>query len=109
MRPRLAGNVVISDGKIRPAPALFARRKGNTSGSATATSTESCRSTRCWKNSGISNNPGPVGPEVEADTSRSLKAAIPQVPALGFDNLRVTFGPKLAVTVAPIARSPQGR
>ena len=111
VRPRLAGNVVISDGKIRPAPALFARRKGNTSGSATTTSTEPVSLNTLLEEQWDFEQPLVLlGPEVEADTSRSLKAAIPQVPALGFDNLRVTFGPKLAVTVAPIAAfTTQGR
>jgi translocation and assembly module TamB len=40
---------------------------------------------------------------VEADASYRIKAAMPKLPGLRFDNLRVSFGPKLAVTIAPVA------
>ncbi len=104
VRPRLAGKVDISNGKIRPAPALFARGKSTTSDSANTGATRPVAFNTLLEEQWDFEQPLVLlGPEVEADTSRSLKAAIPQFPALGFDNLRVTFGPKLAVTVAPIA------
>lgn len=44
-----------------------------------------------------------LGPNVEEDPSRKLKASLPNLPFVGFDNFRVQFGPGLKVQVQPIA------
>ena len=43
------------------------------------------------------------GADVEADTSRSIKAAMPKLPFIGFRDLRLSFGPKLRVEVPFLA------
>ncbi|MGC6482828.1 MAG: translocation/assembly module TamB domain-containing protein [Synechococcus sp.] len=104
VRPRLGGKVEISNGTIRPAPVVFARRDSTASDPKASGSPKPVAMTTLLEEQWDFEQPLVLlGPEVEADTSRSLKAAIPQLPALRFDNLRVRFGPKLAVTVAPVA------
>lgn len=44
-----------------------------------------------------------LGPNVEEDPNKKLKASLPNLPFIGFNNFRVQFGPGLKVQVQPIA------
>ncbi|MEB3166241.1 MAG: translocation/assembly module TamB domain-containing protein [Cyanobacteriota bacterium] len=44
-----------------------------------------------------------MGPDVESPTGESLRQAIPQVPWLAFEGLRLSFGPDLRVVVPRVA------
>ena len=104
VRPRLSGSLEISHGTIRPAPSLFARRTAADDGDATNQPLTPVDLNTLLEEQWDFQDPLVLlGPDVEADSSRSLKAAMPNLPALGFDDLRVRFGPKLNVSVPLLA------
>ena len=104
VRPRLGGTLTVGDGAITPAPALFARKGSAAGGAAVSPSAQPVAVNTLLEEKWTFEQPLVLmGTEVEADASRRIKAAMPKLPGLRFDNLRVTFGPKLAVTVAPVA------
>lgn len=104
VRPRLSGSLEIGHGTIRPAPALFARETSASASASKAPATQPVAMQTLIEEKWDFKKPLVLlGPDVEADTSRSLRAAIPQLPALGFNNLRLRFGPKLAVSMGPLA------
>ena len=104
VRPRIGGNLIIRDGSITPAPALFARNRSEEGDEAVQTSSRPVDANTLLEEKWSFDEPLVLmGAEVEADASRRIKAAMPQLSALGFDNLRVTLGPKLAVTMGPLA------
>jgi translocation and assembly module TamB len=47
-----------------------------------------------------------LGPNVEEDPNKSLKASLPNLPLISFDNFRVRFGPNLKVQVQPVTNLP---
>ena len=105
VRPLVSGDLAISNGTIRPAPSLLARRqsKPTPSGATKAEPTPVSMNTLLEEKWDFQEPLVLLGPDVEADASRSLKAAMPKWPALGFNNLRVSLGPKLAVSMGPLA------
>ena len=106
VRPQIGGNLIVRDGAIRPAPALFARNRAQAPEQASASSASPqpvALKTLLEQQWAFDEPLLLMGREVEADASRRIKAAMPKLPALGFKNLRVTLGPKLAVTVVPLA------
>ena len=104
VRPRIGGALAISNGTIRPSPSLFARKRSQRGDGGQESANQPVAFNTLLEDQWDFQKPLVLlGPEVEASSSRSLKAAMPKLPALGFNNLRVSFGPKLAVTVAPVA------
>ncbi len=106
VRPRIGGTLIVRDGAIRPAPALFARNRAQAGGAASAASNASqpvALKTLLEEQWMFDEPLVLMGREVEADASRRIKAAMPKFPALGFNNLRVSLGPKLSVTMVPLA------
>ena len=108
--PMVSGDLEISHGTIRPAPSLFARRRSKsnqtdaaTTGDSPAGETPVSINTLLEEKWDFQEPLVLLGPDVEADASRKLKAAMPKLPGLGFNNLRVTLGPKLAVSMGPLA------
>ena len=49
-----------------------------------------------------------LGPEVESSAGEALRASVPRVPFLGFDNLRLQLGPNLRVGVPNVANFTTG-
>ena len=47
-----------------------------------------------------------LGPNVEEDPNKSLKASIPRLSFISFDDFRVRFGPGLKVQVKPVTNLP---
>ena len=112
VRPRIGGTLVVRDGAIRPAPALFARGRAQVGGAeAVNASTRPVAANTLLEEQWTFEQPLVLmGTEVEADASHQIKAAMPKFPALGFENLRLVFGPKLGVSVGPLAAfTTQGR
>ncbi len=105
VRPRLGGTLTLRDGAIRPAPALLSRNQDDVAGdSGDKPSTRPVPINTLLEEEWTFEQPLVLmGTEVEADASHRIKAAMPKLSALGFDNLRVTLGPKLRVTMAPLA------
>lgn len=107
VNPQIGGQLDISNGAIKPRRTKVTRdpsasdqdqppaKTAEAGGEATATTVEALLEEQ-WN----FNEPLVLqGAEVEADTSRSIKAAMPKLPFIGFRDLRVSFGPKLRVEV----------
>ena len=106
VKPQIGGQLEIGNGAIRPSRTLIARARAK--GDSTADSKSSERSVSSvdalleeqW------NFQEPLvlrGADVEAATSRSLKASLPKLPFIGFRDLRLILGPKLRVEMQPLA------
>ncbi len=114
LKPRIGGELTINDGSISPVASGFttaASSKGKNSESVNKGQTSDQQ------------NPGrslkrPVWPEeewdykeplvwlgrdVEGSTSKMLRAAIPNLSSISFDNLRLKLGPDLRITSPPVA------
>ena len=107
--PNFQGNLQISEGSITPNRALLSRSKtGNANSARKANQLDVSRSffsanallEEDWD---FKQPLVLLGPNVEEDPSRNLKASLPNLPFVGFDNFRVQFGPGLKVQVQPIA------
>ncbi|WP_415409961.1 translocation/assembly module TamB domain-containing protein [Synechococcus sp. A10-1-5-9] len=112
VKPEVGGTLEVSDGSIRPTRSMLVRPKRREAsgllptmslqggdGDAQIVSADALLEQQ-W------NFQDPLvllGPNIEADSSRSLKASLPNLPFLGFDNLRLRLGPKLRVEVQPLA------
>ena len=107
VNPQIGGQLDISNGAIKPRRTKVTRdpsasdqdqppaKTAEAGGEPTATTVEALLEEQ-WN----FNEPLVLqGAEVEADTSRSIKAAMPKLPFIGFRDLRVSFGPKLRVEV----------
>lgn len=109
VQPQLAGAVAIGHGAIKPTPALFARPTDKTEDNLPVVQPVAVN-TLLEEKWDFQQPLVLLGSDVEANTSRSIKAAMPKLPALRFNDLQVDFGPKLAVTMAPLASfTTQGR
>ena len=112
VKPDLGGTLEVSDGSIRPTRSMLVRpKRRGASGVLPTTSLQGADGDaqivsadalleQQW------NFEDPLvllGPNIEADSSRSLKASLPNLPFLGFDDLRLRLGPKLRVEVQPLA------
>ena len=110
VKPSVGGSLEISDGSIRPTRSMLVRsRRRGGSGVLPTTSIKSSDARIVSANALLEeqwNFQDPLvllGPDIEADSSRSLKAALPNLPFLGFSDLRLRLGPKLRVEVQPLA------
>ena len=104
--PDFQGNLQLSQGAITPKPSLFSGLKRNKAKSGQ-------KDSQVVPGSLVSANAlleedwdfkAPLvllGPNVEEDPNRKLKASLPNLPFVGFDNFRVQFGPGLKVLVQP--------
>ena len=107
--PNFQGNLQLSEGSITPNRSLLNRSKtGNANSARKANQLDVSRSffsanallEEDWD---FKQPLVLLGPNVEEDPSRKLKASLPNLPFVGFDNFRVQFGPGLKVQVQPIA------
>ena len=107
VNPQIGGRLEISHGAIKPRRTKVTRDPSasgqgpsptmvaNAGDTASATSVDALLEEQ-WN----FNEPLVLqGADVEADTSRSIKAAMPKLPFIGFRDLRLSFGPKLRVEV----------
>lgn len=106
--PDLQGKLQLSEGTISPSLSMFSKmRKGNEN-LVVADNTSASRS-QLSANALLEeewNFQQPLvllGPDFEKDPSRKLKASLPNLPYVNFDNFRLQIGPKLKVQVQPIA------
>lgn len=102
VNPQIGGILEVSHGAIRPNRSLLSRVRNpqsRNSGSTKAVSIDELIEDQ-W------DFKEPLvlrGADVEAATSRSIKASLPKLPFIGFRDLRLTLGPKLKVEVQPLA------
>ena len=106
--PDFQGNLQLSDGAITPQRSLFSRlemSKGKSGQKEDQMVSGPLVSANALLEEDWDFNAPLVllGPNVEEDPSRKLKASLPNLPFVGFDNFRVQFGPGLKVQVQPIA------
>ena len=106
--PDFQGNLQLSDGVITPQRSLFSRSKRSDGKSGYKTEqvvydplvSANALLEEDW------NFKEPLvllGPNAEEDPSRKLKAYLPNLPFVRFDNFRLKFGPDLRVQVQPVA------
>ena len=114
VKPSVGGSLEISDGSIRPTRSMLVRsRRRGGSGVLPTTSIKSSDPRIVSANALLEeqwNFQDPLvllGPDIEADSSRSLKAALPDLPFLGFSDLRLRLGPKLRVECSRWRTSPR--
>lgn len=110
VKPDVGGSLEVSEGAIRPTRSMLVRPKSRADsnllpktpdkgGDAQIVSADALLEQK-W------NFEEPLvllGPNIEANSSRSLKASLPNLPFLGFNDLRLRLGPKLKVEVQPLA------
>ncbi len=106
--PEFQGNLQLSQGAISPKPSLFSGLKMS-SGNSAQKGNQLAAGSLVSANALLEEDwdfKAPLvllGPNVEEDPNRKLKASLPNLPFVGFDNFRVQFGPGLKVQVQPIA------
>ena len=110
VKPDVGGSLEVSEGAIRPTRSMLVRPKSRADsnllpktpdkvGDAQIVSADALLEQK-W------NFEEPLvllGPNIEANSSRALKASLPNLPFLGFNDLRLRLGPKLKVEVQPLA------
>ncbi len=109
--PNFQGNLQLSDGAITPQPSLFSKFKksdgksGNINDPLVAGPLVSANALleEDWD---FKEPLVLLGPNVEEDPNKSLKASIPRLPFITFDDFRVRFGPGLKVQVKPVTNLP---
>jgi translocation and assembly module TamB len=110
--PDFQGNLQLSEGSITPNRSLFRRSKSSNKDSAEKAKQVDPASSFVSANALLEedwNFKDPLvllGPNVEEDPSKSLKASLPNLPLISFDNFRVRFGPNLKVQVQPVTNLP---
>ena len=110
VKPDVGGSLEVSDGAIRPTRSMLVRPKNRAASKVLATAplpggggqivSADALLEQQW------NFEEPLvllGPNIEANSSRALKASLPNLPFLGFNDLRLRLGPKLRVEVQPLA------
>ncbi len=107
--PDFRGNLQLSEGAITPNRSLFRRSK--TSNADSANNANNVDPSRSFVSANALleedwNFKDPLvllGPNVQEDPNKRLKASLPNLPFIAFDNFRVQFGPGLKVQVQPVA------
>ena len=104
--PDFRGNLQLSEGAITPKPSLFSGLKTNNEKSGqkdgeVVTGSLVSANALLEEDWDFKDPLVLLGPNVEEDPNRKLKASIPYLPFVGFDNFRVQFGPGLKVLVQP--------
>ena len=109
VKPQIGGQLEIGNGAIRPSRTLIARARAKGDSMADSKSSESSVSSVSSVDALLEeqwNFQDPLvlrGADVEAASSRSLKASLPKLPFIGFRDLRLILGPKLKVEMQPLA------
>ncbi|KZR85988.1 hypothetical protein MITS9509_01972 [Synechococcus sp. MIT S9509] len=105
VNPQIGGILEVSDGAIRPGRSVLSRVRNplaQKTDSTKAFSTEAASVDELLEEKWDFKEPLVLrGADVEAETSRSIKASLPKLPFIGFRDLRVTLGPKLRVEMQP--------
>jgi translocation and assembly module TamB len=111
IQPQLSGDLTIDNGTVRPARSMFVKPESLTVSAASSPATPAINAMAQPVTADILleenwNFQQPLvllGPDVEASSSRSLRASLPNLPAIRFDRFRLRLGPELRVTVEPVA------
>ena len=109
VRPDFQGNLQLREGAITPPLSLFSRSKMSNGMSSGQKDNQGGGGQLISANALLEQEwdfKEPLvllGPNVEEDPNKKLKASMPNLPFIGFDNLRVQFGPGLKVQAQPIA------
>jgi len=106
--PDLQGNLQLSEGAITPQRSLFSglkmsKEKSVQKGDQGAEGPLVSANALLEEDWNFKEPLVLLGPNVEEDPSRELKASLPNMSFVRFDNLRLKFGPGLNVQVQPIA------
>lgn len=105
VNPQIGGILEVSDGSIRPNRSVLSRVRNPLAQKADSTkaySTEAASVDELLEEKWDFKEPLVLrGADVEAETSRSIKASLPKLPFIGFRDLRLTLGPKLSVEMQP--------
>ncbi|MDA7685214.1 translocation/assembly module TamB domain-containing protein [bacterium] len=106
--PDFQGNLQLSEGAITPQRSLFSgiqtsKEKSVQKGDQGAEGPLVSANTLLEEDWNFKEPLVLLGPNVEEDPSRELKASLPNMSFVNFDNLRLKFGPGLSVQVQPIA------
>lgn len=100
VNPQIGGIFEISNGAIRPPLSMFSRVRNPESQK--AFSTKAVSVDELLEEKWDFKEPLVLsGADVEAATSRSIKASLPKLPFIGFRDLRLTLGPKLRIEDLP--------
>ncbi|EHA64046.1 translocation/assembly module TamB domain-containing protein [Synechococcus sp. WH 8016] len=106
--PDFQGNLQLSEGAITPQQSMFSRLRLN-NGNSGQKEDQVVSGPLVSVNDLLEedwNFKEPLvllGPNIEEDPSRSVKASVPDLPFVNFNDFRVKFGPRLKVQVQPIA------
>ncbi len=108
VRPDIQGGLQLSEGTITPRKIMLSKavnddEKSVSTVKAIAPNTAVTTNALLEENWDFQKPLVLLGPEIEGDPSRSLKASLPDLPFIGFNNLRLQFGPDLKVQVQPVA------
>ncbi|QNG28466.1 translocation/assembly module TamB domain-containing protein [Synechococcus sp. HK01-R] len=103
IQPQLSGDLTVDDGVVKPARSMFVKPVGADLGAVVSVGPPVSADTLLEENWNFQKPLVLLGPDVEASSSRSLRAALPSIPAVSFANFRLRLGPKLRVTVEPVA------
>ena len=102
LAPELGGDLTIRQGTINAQPGQLAKADGN--GPATGSKVEPVSFNELLERKWDFRQPLVLlGPEQDSSTRASLERAIPRVPWLSFDQLKLSFGPDLRVVVPRVA------
>ena len=106
--PDLQGNLQLSEGAITPQQSLFSRlkmskEKSGHKGDQVAEGPLISANALLEEDWDFKEPLVLLGPNVEEDPSRKLKASMPNLPFVRFKNFRMKFGPGLKVQVQPVA------
>ena len=103
VKPDIGGIVQLSNGAIRPNRSQLSRVRNKPSQNAFASKVKPVSIDELLEEQWDFREPLVLsGADVEAASSRSLKASLPKLPFLGFRDLRLTLGPKLRVESQPV-------
>ena len=102
VKPDIGGIVQLSNGAIRPNRSQLSRVRNKPSQNAFASKVKPVSIDELLEEQWDFREPLVLsGADVEAASSRSLKASLPKLPFLGFRDLRLTLGPKLRIERQP--------
>jgi len=111
IQPRISGDLTIDNGTIKPARSMLVKPAGGAgalapdvlASAATASAKPVTVDNLLEENWNFKKPLVLLGPDVEASSSRSLRAILPSLPFVRFETFRLRLGPKLRVTVEPVA------
>jgi len=104
LAPRLGGDLAVGHGSINVRPAPVAKAEPASHQPAQPTSVPKLLEAK-WD---FSKPLVLLGPDVESSTAASVEEAIPRIPWLTFDGLRIALGPDLRVVVPNVANFQTG-